>query len=222
MYMILVGGGNVGLQLAKKLQSHDHEVLMLEKDARQAARLSTILGDDSVFLGDGCETSVQKAAGFGRADCVVAVTGEDEDNMVVCQMAKMMWNVKRVVARVNDPSHEAIFRQIGIDDTVSATAIIFNLIDQQISSDEMIPLGAIAKGNIEIVEAILSHRSPLVGKKIREVNLPSQTNIVWINRGGEGVLVSGDSDLREGDEIVAVVPTGKAEELQELLAADRF
>ena len=211
-----------GFSSQKKLQAHEHEVLVLEKDARQAQRLATILGEECVFLGDGCETSVQKASGFGRADVVVAVTGEDEDNMVVCQMAKIMWNVKRVVARVNDPTHEDIFRQIGIDDCVSATAIIFNLIDQQISSDEMIPLGAIAKGNIEVVEAILSHRSPLVGKKVRDVKLPTQTNIVWINRGGEGVLVSGETDLREGDELVAVVPTGQAEALQELLHTDKF
>ncbi|MCE9559641.1 MAG: TrkA family potassium uptake protein, partial [Armatimonadetes bacterium] len=172
MYLIIIGGGNVGLHLAKKLQKSGNEVLIMEKDPRQAQRLSTMLGDDAVFLGDGCEISIQKTAGFARADVVVAVTGEDEDNMVVCQMAKNLWNVKRVIARVNDPSHESLFRKIGIDDTVSATAIIFQLLDQQISMDEIIPVGALNKGNIEVVEAHLSHRSPLVGKRIREVTLP--------------------------------------------------
>ncbi|MBL8088418.1 MAG: TrkA family potassium uptake protein [Chthonomonas sp.] len=222
MYLILVGGGNVGLQLARRLQQRDHEVLLLEKDPSQAQRLAASLGDDSVFLGDGCETSVQKAAGFGRADVVVAVTGEDEDNLVVCQMAKVMWKVGRVLARVNDPSHEEIFRQIGIDDTVSATGIIFNLLEQQISTDQVIPLGTLAKGNIELVETVLSGRSPVVGKRVRELSLPPRANIIWINRGGQGILVNGDSELVEGDEVVAVVPTDEAEDLRQMLVPVRF
>jgi TrkA-N domain len=139
MYLILVGGGNVGLQLAKKLIQRGHEVLLMEKEASQAQRLANALGDEHVVHGDGCELHTQKTAGFNRADVVVAVTGEDEDNLVCCQLAKEYWHVKRVVARVNDPSHEQIFRDIGIDDTVSATGILFSLIDQQISADELIP-----------------------------------------------------------------------------------
>jgi trk system potassium uptake protein TrkA len=221
MYIVIVGGGNVGLNLAKRLQHRGHEVLVLEKDSRQAQKLASFLGDEAVYLGDGCETSVQKSCGFGRADVVAAVTGEDEDNLVVCQMAKVMWKVKRVLARVNDPSHEEIFAQIGIDDTVSATGIIYNLIEQQISSDTLIPLGTLAKGNIELIEVSLSSRSPVAGKAVRELTLPAQTNIVWINRGGQGVLVSGDTMLLEGDEVVAVVPTGAAEELREMLVPAR-
>ena len=92
MYMILVGGGNVGVNLCKRLLNHGHEVLVLEKDSRQAARLADQIGEENVMLGDGCEMITQKDAGFGRADVVVAVTGEDEDNMVICQMAKVVWN----------------------------------------------------------------------------------------------------------------------------------
>lgn len=217
MYLILVGGGNVGVQLAKRLQASGHELLMIEKDARQAQRLAAILGDESVYLGDGCEISVQKQCGFGRADAVVAVTGEDEDNLVVCQMAKVNWNVKRVLSRVNDPTHEEIFRQIGIDDTVSATGIIFNLLEQQISTDQVIPLGALRKGNIEIVETILSSRSPVIHKRVRDLQLPAHTNLVWINRGGEGHLVNGDTELQENDEVIAVVPTDQAPQLRQLL-----
>jgi len=221
MYIILVGGGNVGLSLAKKLLAHEHEVLLLEKDPRQAQKLATLVGDEAVFLGDGCEVAVQKSAGFGRADVVVAVTGEDEDNLVVCQMSKVLWKVKRVLARVNDPTHEDIFLQLGIDDVVSATGIIFNLIEQQISTDEVIPLAAIAKGNIEVVEAILSHRSPVAGKRVREIKLPPGTNIVWINRDGDGGMVDGDTELRAGDEFVAVVPAASADSLRTLLTPER-
>ncbi|MBN8690003.1 MAG: TrkA family potassium uptake protein [Armatimonadetes bacterium] len=216
--MILVGGGNVGLQLAKRLQNQEHEVLLMEKDSRQAQRLASVIGEDSVFLGDGCEVATQKAAGFNRADVVVAVTGEDEDNLVICQMAKAVWKVDRVLARVNDPSHEEIFRKIGVNDTVSATAIIFSLLDQQISMDDLIPVGALAKGNIEVVEAVLSLRSPLLGKSVRSVQLPPQTNIVAMLRNDQAILVSGDTIFETGDTLVAVLPRERASELRELLS----
>ncbi len=217
MYLILVGGGNVGLQLGKRLIANGHEVLLLEKEPRQAQKLASVIGDEAVYLGDGCEISVQKAAGFGRADVVVAVTGEDEDNLVVCQMAKVFWHVERVLARVNDPSHEDVFKQLGIDDTVSATGIIFNLLEQQIQKDELIPIGALVKGNIEVVEALLSHRSPVVGKRVRELTLPPQTNLVWLLREEHGHLVDGDTQLMEGDTLVALVPTQRSAELRALL-----
>jgi trk system potassium uptake protein TrkA len=222
MYLVLVGGGNVGQQLAKRLIARGHEVLLIEKDARQAQRLSTMLGEEAVMHGDGCEIATQKQAGFGRAEIVAAVTGEDEDNLVVCQMAKVVWNVKRVLARVNDPSHEEIFRDIGIDDTVSATAIIFSLLEQQISMDELIPVGALAKGHIEVVEALLSSRSPVVGMRVRELSLPPQTNFVWLLREGQGYVVDGDTELKEGDTLVALVPRERAEELRDLLLPPRL
>lgn len=220
MYMILVGGGNVGLHLAKRLIENEHEVLLLERDPRAAQRLGQLLGDENIMVGDGCEVLTQKDAGFGRADVVVAVTGEDEDNMVVCQMAKTMWNVERVLARVNDPDHEEIFRKIGIDETVSATGIIFSLLEQQISPDVMLPIGALGRGDIEIVEVELGHRSPIVGKRVRDIKLPEQTNIVWILRNDQGLLVSGDTELITGDLIVALVPRANAEQLRLLFEHD--
>jgi trk system potassium uptake protein len=218
MYLILVGGGNVGLQLAKRLLQRGHEVLLMEKDVRAAQRLSTVIGEESVYLGDGCEIAEQKKAGFGRADVVVAVTGEDEDNLVVCQMAKTFWNVGRILARVNDPTHEEIFRRIGVDQTISATGIIFSLLEQQISMDDLIPVGALARGNIEIVETGLSLRSPAIGVSVRELGLPANTNIVWLIRQDQGLLVTGDTILEEGDTLLALVPRDDAEKLRELLA----
>ncbi|MCC7102272.1 MAG: TrkA family potassium uptake protein [Fimbriimonadaceae bacterium] len=217
MYLILVGGGNVGMQLAKKLIGRGHEVLLMEKDGKQATRLATVLGEESVFVGDGCEVATQKEAGFNRADAVVAVTGEDEDNLVVCQMAKVVWNVQRVLARVNDPSHEEIFKKIGVDQTVSATSLIFSLLDQQITMDEFIQVGALAKGNIEIVELILSGRSPVLGMAVRDLTLPPKTNIIYILRKEQGLLVSGDTTFEEGDTILALVPSDQADALRGML-----
>jgi trk system potassium uptake protein TrkA len=221
MYMIIVGGGNVGLHLAKRLIQSEHEVLVLERDARQAVRLAQILGEENVMVGDGCETTTQKDAGFGRADVVVAVTGEDEDNMVTCQMAKTVWNVDRVLARVNDPVHEEVFWKIGIDDTVSATGIIYSLLEQQISPDVLLPVGALGRGNIEVVEVEISARSPVCNMKVRDIILPPGTNIVWILRNDHGLLVTGDTELLPQDFVVALVPRDSAEELREKVEPHR-
>lgn len=221
MYMILVGGGNVGLQLAKRLIASGNEVVLLEKDSRTAQRLADLLDEQNVVCGDGCEMSTQKEVGFGRADVVVAVTGEDEDNMVVCQMAKSVWNVERVLARVNDPDHEELFRQTGIDETVSATSIIYSLLEQQISPDTVLPVGALARGNFEIVEVELSSRSPVVGKAIREIVLPDKTNVIWVIRGESGAGVSGDTVLEPDDMVVALVPRDHADSLRQLMAPIR-
>jgi trk system potassium uptake protein len=221
MYMILVGGGNVGINLGKRLLQQGHELLLLEKDSRQAARIAEILGEENVMVGDGCEMLTQKDAGFGRAEVVVAVTGEDEDNLVVCQMAKTVWNVERVLARVNDPSHEELFRKIGIDETVSATGIIFALIEQQISPDVVLPIGALARGALEVVEVELGSRSPVLGKTVRELRLPSHANLIWILRGDQGLPVTGDTSLQIGDMVVAVVPRDQASPLREAFLPTR-
>lgn len=218
MYMILVGGGNVGLHLAKRLIESKHEVLVIEREPRQAQRLEVLLEEENVMLGDGCEMLTQKDAGFGRADVVVAVTGEDEDNLVVCQMAKVVWDVKRVLARVNDPAHDDTFKKLGIDDTVNATSIIYALLEQQISPDVLLPVGALARGNLEVIEGQLGPRSPVVNKRVRDLNLPPQTNLVYIVREDQGIQVDGDTVLKEGDTVVALVSRERADELRRLLA----
>lgn len=217
--MVLVGGGNVGINLAKRLVNQGHEVLLMEKDSRTASRIAAQIGEENVMVGDGCEMLTQKDAGFGRADVVVAVTGEDEDNLVICQMAKMVWNVERVLARVNDPDHEEIFRKVGIDETVSATGIIFALLEQQISPDVVLPIGALARGNLEVVEVELGNRSPLVGHKVRDLTLPPNTNMIWVLRGDQGLAVNGDLNLEVGDMVVAVVPRDHADELRSAFVA---
>jgi len=217
MYLILVGGGNVGVQLAKRLIGRGHEVLLMEKDSRQAQKLATNLGDEYILHGDGCEIFTQKAAGFNRADVVVAVTGEDEDNLIVCQLAKEVWSVEHVVARVNDPGHEEIFRELGIDDTVSATGIIFSLIEQQISTDDFVPVGTLHRGQVEVVETVLTHRSPIINRKVRDLTLPEGTFLVYRQSDGMGSAVDGDTEFLAGDMMVAVVPVANADALREVL-----
>lgn len=217
MYMVLIGGGNVGIQLAKRLIARGEEVLIIEKDAATARRLANLLGEEYVMHGDGCEVYTQRDAGFNRADVIVAVTGEDEDNFVVSQLAKEVWKVDRIVARVNDPSHEETFRQIGIEETVSATGIIYNLIVQQLSSDDLVPVAALHRGNVEIVESVISSRSPLVGKSVGQIKVPDGSFIAYIVRDGQGIQVSADTVLQADDMLVAIVRVSDAEALRQVI-----
>jgi len=212
MYCIIVGGGNVGYYLTKDLAAAGHEVLLLEKDRGRAARLVEELGE-MALQGDGCEVRVMDEVGFGRADVIVAVTGEDEDNLIVCQMAKRKFDVPRTIARVNSPANEALFAQLGIDTTVSATRIIFNLLEQEIESDQVVPLAALSRGNLEIVQVDLSPQSPVVGQRIGEVRLPAEAHIVSVIRSERGLLPTPDTVLQSGDSVLALVHTERESEL---------
>ncbi|GIV01554.1 MAG: hypothetical protein KatS3mg015_0384 [Fimbriimonadales bacterium] len=216
MYIIVVGGGNVGFHLTKMLLREKHEVLLIEKEKSVYEQLEPRL-HSSILLGDGCEVRVQSEAGFARADVVAAVTGDDEDNLIVCQMAKNTWGVERVIARVNSPERESLFKELGIDGVVSATEILFNLIEQEISAGTVVPLAALRRGKVEVIEAVLTNRSPAVGRRVRDLNLPPGSNIVWVVRGEEGLIASGDTELHENDLVVILAPVEHASELRNVL-----
>ena len=213
MYVIIVGGGNVGFYLAKTLCAAKHEVLLLEKDRSRYRTISDELGE-VVMQGDGCQADQQMEAGFGRADAVVAVTGSDDDNLVVCQMAKMEFNVPRTISRISDPRNEGLFRQLGIDATVSATKIIYNLIEQEVGGGELIPLAALSRGNIEIVEAEIGPKSAVLGREIRSLNLPAEALIISIIRNDHAVLPAADSAFEVGDSVIALVKAENEHELR--------
>src|SRR5579871_1123606 len=212
MYIIIVGGGNIGYYLAKTLVAGRHEVLLLEKDRQRYRTIAEELGE-VVMQGDGCEVAHQNQAGFGRADVVVAATGSDDDNLVVCQMAKMEHNVPRTISRVNDPRNEKLFEKLGIDATVSSTKIIYNLIEQEVGGSEVIPLAALNRGNIEIVEIEIGARSPVIGREIRTLPLPHEALIISVIRDGHALLPSGDTLFELADSVIALVGADKEHEL---------
>ncbi|HPP75753.1 MAG TPA: TrkA family potassium uptake protein, partial [Armatimonadota bacterium] len=142
MYIIVAGGGKVGYYLTKTLVAEGHEVLLIEQDVREVSRLSEELGE-VVMHGDASEMRTMKEAGMERADVVVSVTGDDGDNLVITQLAKRKFGVPRTIARVNNPKNEQLFHRLGIDQTVVSTKIIFNLIEQQIETDQVIPIAAL-------------------------------------------------------------------------------
>lgn len=213
MYVIVVGAGKVGYYLSKRLVNEGHEVLLMEKDRRRAAMLIEELGD-LVMQGDGCEIRVMSEAGFGRADTIVAVTGDDEDNLVVCQMAKRQFSVPRTIARVNNPLNEELFARLGIDTTVSSTALIYNMIDQQIEPGQMIPLGALRKGQIEVVTINVSETSPVLRRPVRDIGLPDRALIISIIRDENALLPQGDTTFAPGDSVIALVSTQDEQSLR--------
>ncbi len=217
MYVIVVGGGKVGYYLAWTLVEMDYEVLVIERDAETVERISDRLGA-LVMEGDGAEASVLAAAGASRADVVVASTGDDEDNLIVCQVAKRKFQVERVIARVNNPKNELLFKKLGIDTTVSQTNVLLHLIEQRIAAeDRLTHLLTLRHDAIEIVEARVTDASPVVGRTLAEITLPPECVFSAITRGEHVVVPTGQTRIEAGDEVIAVTRTESEPELRRLL-----
>jgi trk system potassium uptake protein TrkA len=203
MYIIVVGGGKVGYYLAKTLLDDQHEVLIIEKDKRKCDIISTELGG-VIQRGDGTDSTVMEEAGMGRAELVVAVTGDDEDNLMICQMAKKKFDVKRTIARINNPKNERIFKLLGIDNVVSVTDLILAQIEREIPAHSLIHLLTLREVGASFVEAKVPEKSPVVGKPIKDLNIPEDCVIPLIIRQGKAVVPHGETVLAVDDEVVAV------------------
>ena len=218
MYVIVGGGGQVGYYLARELIAQDHEVLIVEKDQRRVDLIVSEVGN-IVHRGDACEASTLRDIGAGRADVVCAVTGDDEDNLVICQLAKKHFGVGRAIARINNPKNEEIFRRLGIDLTVSTTEVILSILEQEIPSDSIVPLLRMRHADVEIVEAIIQSNAPVVGKQLRELALPQESIISLVIRHGEPIFPDGGTVLEAGDEVVAFTRAAHEAELRDLFFA---
>lgn len=217
MYVIVVGGGKVGYYLAKSLLEEQQEVLIIEEDAQRCRALSDELGVN-VMQGDGCEASTMEEAGMGRADVVVAVTGDDEDNLVVCQVAKQKFNVGRTVARLNNPKNEKIFRRLGIDVTVSSTELILSQIERVIPAQPLVHLLSLKNVGVNFVELEIPAGSPAAGRPLRELGIPDDCIFPLVIRGGDQAIIPyGDTELQVGDHVVAVTSEASADTLRRIL-----
>ncbi len=216
MYVIVAGGGKIGYYLAGSLIGEGHEVLIIERDKRRSDAIAEDLGS-VVLRGDACEVSTLSDAGVGRADVVVAVTGDDEDNLVICQLAKRRFNAARVVARINNPKNRQIFEVLGIDAAVSSTELILTQIRQELPSHALVHLVKLRAKDLELVEATLSKDSPIVGRTVARAGLPENSSILLILRDGEPVVPTPQTTLYEGDEVVALSRTEVEGALRALL-----
>jgi trk/ktr system potassium uptake protein len=205
VFVLVVGGGKVGYYLAKELIESNHEVVVMEKDRARADQIADEIGS-IVISHDGCEGAYLAEAGATRADVVAAVTGDDEDNLVICQMAKHHFDVPRTIARVNNPKNEDLFRHLGVDEIISPTRMILGSIEQDIPVHELLHLAALGAGELEIIEAHLQEGSPAIGRAPREIDVPEGCSLFAVVRGGKPEALHPDTVLREGDKVLAIGP----------------
>ena len=207
MFVLVVGGGKVGYYLCKELVQAGHEVVLLEKDRARAEQIADEIGS-IVIPHDGCEGKYLGEAGANRADIVAAVTGDDEDNLVICQMAKHHFDVPRTIARVNNPKNEALFKHLGVDELISPTRMVLGSIEQDIPVHELLHLGILGESDLEIIEAPLQAGSPAIGRSVGDLTIPEGCALFAVIRDGRAVPIRPDTILNEGDKVIAI---GRAE-----------
>ena len=214
MFIVVAGAGKVGYHLAKALIA-DHEVLIIEVDSSRVDFVSEELGAEVIMQGDACDAATMERAGMERADLVVAVIGEDRDNLTFCQIAKARFAVPRAVARINNPQNEVLFRKLGIDSTVSATNLILGHIEQELPWRGMIPLMTLQ--GIEMVEVRVPREANIVGKQVRQVLLPQGSLLSLIISEGSPRLPMPETVIRPDDILVAVTNIENEEGLRHAL-----
>jgi trk system potassium uptake protein TrkA len=207
VFVIVVGGGKVGYYLSKELVQAGHEVVLLEKDPARAVQIADEIGS-VVIAHDGCEGKYLGEAGANRADIVAAVTGDDEDNLVICQMAKHHFDVPRTIARVNNPKNESLFQHLGVDELISPTRMILGSIEQDIPVHELLHLGSLGGSDLELIEAPLLASSPAIGRTPNDLSIPDGCSLFALIRAGRAMTLRPDTVLAEGDKVIAI---GRAE-----------
>lgn len=204
MYIVINGGGKVGSYLAGKMLETGHDVAVIEKRLDVVNRLAAELPDRAmIVLGDGCDASYQEDAGAARADVFAAVTGDDDDNLVSCQLAKVAFGIPRTLSRVNSPKNERIFNELGIE-AISSTTIISRMIEEEATVGDIRTLISLRRGNMAIVEIELpTDRCVVCGKAVADLSLPVDCILVAILRGDEVITVHGQTTFRPGDTVIA-------------------
>ncbi len=216
MFVVVVGGGKVGYYLAKTLVSRGHEVTVIEKVPELCERIAHDMGV-RVINGDGTDPAILADADADQAGVIAAVAGHDEENLVVCQVAKRNFQVPRAVARINNPKNERIFTMLGVDAAISGTAILARMIEQEIDVVELRTLLTFKRGELEIVEAEVTPASPLVNRPLREAAVPPDSVLTTVIRGEEVIFPRGDTVLKAGDTVMAVTRRGREDALRAAL-----
>jgi trk system potassium uptake protein TrkA len=216
MFIIIVGAGKVGYFLARRLVASKHTVSIVEKDQALCEEIAKEL-EGLVINGDGCNPRILEEAQAKRADVLAAVTGDDEDNLIICQLAKEIFGVRRTVGRVNNPDNEHAFAELGIDVPVDSTKIIAKIIEEEVSFSDFVNLMSFKRGKLAIVRVDLPSDSPVIGREIKDIELPPDSVLVSIVRKDEVVVPKGNTALEPGDDIIALTVVGNEPQLLNLL-----
>jgi trk system potassium uptake protein TrkA len=218
MLAVIIGGGRGGSYLAKDLQNQGYQIKVVDRRPDVVAKLRQEIGGD-VVCGDGCSPEILEQIGTAKADLVVALTHNDEDNLVVCRLAKHHFRVPRVIARVNNPLNEWLYtKDWGVDVAISQVHLTSKVIEEEIGMGELVTLLKLNRGAAALVEVRLPETSPCQGRAIRDLDLPPDTVIVSVIRGGRLIIPRGDTRLEAGDEILAVSTVKSEKPLKDTLA----
>ncbi|HEY8083608.1 MAG TPA: TrkA family potassium uptake protein [Solirubrobacterales bacterium] len=215
MYIIVVGAGKVGWNLARELLEKNHEVTVIESNRRRYLTVEQEL-EHNVTYGDASELWVLERAGIQRADMVIAVTGDDEDNMLICQVAREKYNVERIIARVNNPRNREHFDLLGVKPSVSATDLILRLLEHEVPEYGLVHLLDLTEERLEIIEILLGKDSRVIGNRVGDLSMPEGSLLISVLREGRGFVPNADTVLEPGDEVLAVLDPGKEDDLKVL------
>ena len=217
MFVIVAGGGKVGSNVARSLVAGGHEVTLIEQRPFRFEKLEDEF-EHRAIRGDATELYVLERAGIERPpDVVVAATGDDEDNIVICQIAHERYGVEKVIARVNNPKNQQHFDFLGISPTVSAVSSVMAMIEHEVPEHGLVHLLQLRKEDLEIVEVQVGQSSPCVGKTVAELGLPEGSTVIAVMREGKAEGPDGAKELAAGDQVLAVLRRGKEDELRKLL-----
>jgi trk system potassium uptake protein TrkA len=217
MYVLIAGGGKVGANVARTLLRMNYEVTLVEQ-RRDRYDLLEEEFEHQVQHGDATEIHVLERAGIGRPpDLVLALTGDDEDNMVICQLARDKYSAPKVIARVNDPRNQAHFDLLGISPTICATSSILALVEHEVPEHELVHLLELRKENLEIVEVQIDKDAPCTGKRVERLELPEGSRLISVTRDGHSEIAVGATELKPGDQVLAILQPGKEDELRRVL-----
>ena len=219
MYIIIVGAGKVGWNLARELLEKEHEVTLIENQRDRYLAVEQEL-EHNIQYGDASELWVLERAGIQRADMVIAVTGDDEDNMLICQVAREKYMVERIIARVNNPRNLQHFELLGIKPSVSATGLILNLIEHEVPEYGLVHLLDFPEERLEIIEMLLEKDSKVAGRRVGDLEMPEGSLLISVLREGRGFVPGADTVLEPGDEVLAVLDPGREEDLKDFLGPD--
>jgi trk system potassium uptake protein TrkA len=212
VFVVIVGGGKVGLNTARSLKHLGHEIIVIEQRRRRFNLLYEEL-QEALLFGDGTEIWVLDKAGIARADMVVAVTGDDEDNIIIAQIAKLKYAVPKVVARVNNPFNQPTFDLLGVDATVCAATSLISLIMHELPVHKFVHLLSLKHENVELVELEVGDTSPFANKYIQDIDLPEGVLLAAILRAGHALLAHGATEILPGDYVLCLIQPGTATEL---------
>jgi len=219
MYVLVAGAGKVGWNLARELIGKGHELTVIESDPVRYATVEDEL-EHAVQYGDGSELWVLDRGGIERADMVIAVTGDDEDNLLICQVAKEKYLCERIIARVNNPRNLEHFKLLGIQPAVSATDLILRLIEHEVPRYGLVHLLDLPEERLEIIELVVSDGAPAAGALVSELGLPEGALVISVLRGGSGFVPEADTVVEAGDEVLVVLDPGLEDAITSRFVAD--